>query len=234
MLQAKCKWHSKNPGLAGFIKHRIPLIPVEWLIARSVQFQLHNLQLDPQGWSLFLHATIGGLEILLLAFYIPPSFQFAVLHEGVTFMAQHPKVPAIQMGDFNMIINPSLDKIIPTISASNQPTLTRFGRFLSEFALVDTWRYKYPTSAAFSCFTPSHSAMSRIDLLLVSPALLPNLLNAGFGVRVLSDHSPYWATLHLPARSPLQSAYESCSLLALYLIGPGAHTEGIMGILFPH
>lgn len=42
------------------------------LVAKTVQFQLHTLQLDPQGQTLFLHATVGGLEILLMAFYIPP------------------------------------------------------------------------------------------------------------------------------------------------------------------
>lgn len=38
------------------------------LIAKTVQFQLHALQSDSQGRSLFIHATIGGLEVLLLVF----------------------------------------------------------------------------------------------------------------------------------------------------------------------
>lgn len=37
-------------------------------IAKSVQFQLHSLQSDPQGQSLFLHIIINGLHVLLLAF----------------------------------------------------------------------------------------------------------------------------------------------------------------------
>lgn len=72
------------------------------LIAKTVQFQLHTLQLDPQGRSLFLPATIGDLKVLLLAFYIPPPFNFAVLQMGIAFMAQHPTVPAIWAGNFNM------------------------------------------------------------------------------------------------------------------------------------
>lgn len=84
----------------------------------------------------------------------------------ITGRGQHPTVPAIWMGDLNMIINPSLDKLSPTNPGSTQLTITRFGRFFSGFTLVDTWRFKYQTYVAFSCFTPSHSAMSHIDLLL--------------------------------------------------------------------
>lgn len=45
--------------------------------------------------------------------------------------------------------------------------------------------------------------MSRIDFILLTPFLLPNLLEAGFDTRVLSDHSPYWITLSLPASPPM-------------------------------
>ncbi|PIO29737.1 hypothetical protein AB205_0131390 [Aquarana catesbeiana] len=41
--------------------------------------------------------------------------------------------------------------------------------------------------------------MSRIDYIFLTPPLLPHLLDTGFDARVLSDHSPYWITLLLPA-----------------------------------
>lgn len=52
---------------------------IAMLIAKTVQFRLHGLR----------SLCGGGLEVLLLAFYIPPPFQFAALREGVTFMTQH-------------------------------------------------------------------------------------------------------------------------------------------------
>lgn len=78
------------------------------------------MQTDTLGRSLFLYASIGGLEVFLMAFYIPPPFQFAVLQEGGAFMAKHPTVPAIWLGDFNMTIDPTFDRL----------SLTKFGRFL--------------------------------------------------------------------------------------------------------
>lgn len=118
------------------------------LIAKTVQFQLHSLQSDRQGRFLFLHASVGGLEVLLLAFYVPPPFQFAILKEGVAFMSKHPTVLAIWMGDFNMVIDPLLDRLHSSTTPLARPALTRFGRFLSEFALTVTWRLKYPTTPA--------------------------------------------------------------------------------------
>lgn len=85
----------------------------------SVQFQLHSLQSDPQGRSLFLHASISGLGVLLMTFYIPPPFQFPVLQEGVAFMAKHPTVSAIWLGDFNMTINPSLDRLSSSVASTH-------------------------------------------------------------------------------------------------------------------
>lgn len=99
------------------------------LIAKTVRFQLHTLQSDPQGQSLFLHATIGGLEVLLLTFYIPPPFTFAMLQLGVAFMAQHPSVPAIWARDFNMVITPSLDRLSPAVPRPLHPTPPDLGDF---------------------------------------------------------------------------------------------------------
>lgn len=171
------------------------------LVVKTVQFQLHNLQSDPQGRSLFLHVTVGGLEFLLLAFYIPPPFQFAVVQTGLDFMAQYPSVPAIWTGDFNAVIAPHLDRISlanPTLPTTH---VTRFGKFLREFALTDTWRHLHPTQQRFSCFTPSRSSMSRIDYTFLTPSLLLHLTDAGFDARVLSDHSPYWIKLQMPSSS---------------------------------
>lgn len=151
------------------------------LIAKTVQFWLHGLRSDLQGGFLLLHASVGGLEVLLLAFYIPTPFQFAVLKEGVTFMTQHPTVPAILLGDFNMVIDPYLDRLHPPITPPTQPTPTRFGRFLLEFAMTDSWRLKHPTTLAYSCYTPSQAAISRIDMIMLSSPLAVDLLTVGFG-----------------------------------------------------
>lgn len=41
-------------------------------------YVLLTLRSDPQGRFLFLHAKVNGLELLILAVYIPPPFQFTL------------------------------------------------------------------------------------------------------------------------------------------------------------
>lgn len=44
------------------------------LVAKTVQFLLLTPKSDPQGRFLFIHAKVNGLELLILAMYIPPRF----------------------------------------------------------------------------------------------------------------------------------------------------------------
>lgn len=111
-------------------------------------------------------------------------------------MAQHPNVPGIWLGDFNMVLNPHKDRL-QLNQSTHHPNTTRFGHTLTEFSLTDTWRCKHPDTLAYSCFSTSHSTMSRIDLILMSDILIPLLTDSGYHTRSLSDHAPCWATLQL-------------------------------------
>lgn len=108
------------------------------LVAKTVQFVLIMLRSDPQGRVLFLHAKLNGLEILILAIYIPPPFQFNVLNEGLEFMSQFPTVPAIWLGDFNNVVNRNLDRLSLTPHVNPPQSHTRFGKLLTDLTLIDT------------------------------------------------------------------------------------------------
>lgn len=122
------------------------------LVAKTAQFTLLTLRSDPQGRFLFLHAKINGLELLILAIYIPPPFQFNVPTEGLTFMSQFPTVPAVWMGDFNNVIDTGLERLALVLSNNPSHSHTRFD-LLNEPALVDTWRHSHPQDKVFSCFS---------------------------------------------------------------------------------
>lgn len=108
------------------------------LVAKMARFTLLTLRSDPMGRFLFLHARIDGLELLLLAIYIPPPFQFTVLMEGVSFMSQFPTVPAVWLGDFNNVTDRDLDRLSLTPPDNPIHSHTRFGKLLNDLALVDT------------------------------------------------------------------------------------------------
>lgn len=81
------------------------------LVAKSVHFELQGSRIDPSGSFVFLHAAVYGDPLLILAMYIPPPFNSALLSEGLGYMALYPTVPVVWSGVFNMTINPSLDRL---------------------------------------------------------------------------------------------------------------------------
>lgn len=91
-----------------------------------------SLQTDQQGRYVFLHATINRSPILILACYIPPPYSSTIVKEGLAFMSQHPRVPAIWMGDFNMTLSPALDRMGQPDPALDPPTHTRLHRMLTD------------------------------------------------------------------------------------------------------
>lgn len=87
---------------------------VSILIAKSTHFELRGSGVDPLGRYVFLYAAIYGEPIPLLALYVPSPFNSIILTNGFSFMALYPSVPAAWLGDFNMTLDPSLDKLHPT------------------------------------------------------------------------------------------------------------------------
>lgn len=146
------------------------------LVAKTTQFTLLTLRSDPQGRFLFLHARINGLELLILAIYVPPPFQFNVLTESLTFMSQFPTVPAIWMGNFNNVVGRELDRLTVTPHNNLIHSHIGVGKLLHELALVDTWRHCHPQDKVFSCFSSTHNTMSRFLQILISHFLLCSLV----------------------------------------------------------
>lgn len=117
-------------------------------------------------------------------------------------MTQHPTGPAVWMGDFNMTMNPFLDRPVQTTDIVTETRQTRLSRRLAEFALIDVWRHRNPTARAYTCHSISHATMSRIDYILVSKTLLPKVTGLGFAPRALLDHSPCWLLVSLLNMAP--------------------------------
>lgn len=103
-----------------------------------------------------------------------------------------------------MAMTPSLDHPAQSGVQANVPQQTRLCCTLTEFALIDVWRYQNPTTRVYTCHSTSHNTMSRIDFILVSKTLLPKVTGLGFAPRALSDHSPCCMAASLLGSSPMQ------------------------------
>ena len=83
---------------------------VSLLVTKATPFELLLLESDQQGKYVFVHARVGGINMLLIVCYIPPPYSSEVITMGFAFMAKHPTVPAVWMGDFNMTMDPFMDR----------------------------------------------------------------------------------------------------------------------------
>lgn len=135
----RCPW----VGWAFHSTHTSHARGVSILIAKSVHFELCELFTDPQGRYVFL-AKLYGEPLLLLAYYVPPPFDITIIKEGLSFMAHHPTISAVWLGDFNTTLKPTLDRLQPSSPTPNIPNETKFSKLISTCYLTDTWHHKFP------------------------------------------------------------------------------------------
>lgn len=104
--------------------------------------------------------------MLILAIYVPLPFCSSLILEGLGYMASLPAVPALWLGDFNMTLKPSLDRLQVMAPPIDLPTSTRFAKLICSFNLLDTWRSVHSDAWEYLCYSSSHHSVSRIDLIL--------------------------------------------------------------------
>lgn len=84
------------------------------------------------------------------------------------------------LGDFNGTIASSLNRSSNMLS---QDLLKTFFPMLSTWDLVDVWRDANLMSRDYSIFSHRYLSYSRIDMILFSRSLLPNIVNPTIELR---------------------------------------------------
>ena len=75
-----------------------------------------------------------------------------------------PGVPTLLCGDFNSVINPSLDRFnaVPNSQTDSPDQLLAL---FNDVSFVDVWRSYHPSQQSFSWLSPDGSRASHIDLI---------------------------------------------------------------------
>lgn len=175
---------------------------VSILIHRRVHFKLVSVTLDKEGRFVLLNCIIFQQPFLIVGIYIPPPYSSSVVQEVLANLASHPCTPCIWLGDFNCPWDKSLDRFNAITTPRINPSPSSLHTLLAEFNITDAWRSRYPSLIQFSCSTPQHGALSRIDLMLVSTTLLPAIDSTEYLPRVASDHSPGMISIRLRNMPP--------------------------------
>lgn len=153
-------------------------------------------QIDSQGRFIFLLGNWDSHVCIIANIYIPPPFNIDVLRCLFQFLVSHPQIPVLAVGDFNNVLDTSLD-LYKQFCPQGPRVPTPFARHISEIGLIDLWHCKQLLKAQFSCHSLTHSSLSRIHLVLGTDLTLSFDPNVTYLTRGLSDHSPVQLTLSL-------------------------------------
>lgn len=84
---------------------------VSILINAGITFNCIHSKIDDRGRYIFLHCKVENTVVLLANVYIPPPFDTDVLLDLVEFVLVRPGLPVMVIGDFNMVLDPILDRL---------------------------------------------------------------------------------------------------------------------------
>lgn len=100
--------------------------------------------------------------LTILAIYIPPQFDYSVLHKAAQCVLEHPSAPSILIGDFNNICFSSPDRFTRPVSSQPLPasdTSTAFAPLMSSLGFTDARRYLHPDLLQYSCDSSCYTSL---------------------------------------------------------------------------
>ncbi|KAI5618695.1 hypothetical protein C0J50_21744, partial [Silurus asotus] len=92
-------------------------------------------------------------------------------------------------GDMNTVMDPPLDRSNPRL-LSRSKMAQALSTFFDQVGAVDSWRFLFPRSKAYSYFSQVHHSYSRIDYFFIDKSLLPSVEQIHYLPIVESDHAP--------------------------------------------
>ena len=105
--------------------------------------------------------------------------------------------PVIIRGDFNVVLNPALDKFNNRSRIYNYKSSEIMKQFMADFGLGDGWRLKHHKVNDFSFFSQAHYSYSRIDYFLISNSIISEIIDIVIHlIIIISDHAPVTFTLN--------------------------------------
>ncbi|KAJ1136947.1 hypothetical protein NDU88_003360 [Pleurodeles waltl] len=144
---------------------------------------------DIQVCYVLLHGELDGRELCIINIYALNSDDGEFFHRLQFDLVPYAGMPIIWAGDFNCVLDRSLDRSLPKMGT--KPHMTAMLRSaMDNLHLVDIWREMHHSSTTFSCFTLTYGAYSRLDRFLLANDGTLDIRRADYQVRFLSDHAP--------------------------------------------
>lgn len=172
---------------------------VSILVGRSISFSCREARIDALGRYVFLSCVVENRPLVLANIYVPPPFNTEPILDLLEFVDNKADVPIILVGDFNTVLDNTMDRF-PPLKRAERLSEGRLGQLLREVGWCDLWRSHNPNIRQYSCYSGTHSTLSRLDMALGNCEALQLVGNIEYKPRGISDHSPMTLTLNLNTR----------------------------------
>jgi len=133
--------------------------------------------------------TANGVLTTLVNLYAPVGpKENATFFRKLTGRHWHRATPHVVAGDFNVTVNPLLDRPGQRTRINRRIDTTDFEAFVNRLALEDIWRARNPSSTAITRKGQLGASGSRIDRFYVPLALFETVTGPKHKVTPFSDH----------------------------------------------
>lgn len=164
-----------------------------------LDFSVVSSEIDSEGHYIVAHVKIQGEPLTIMALYLEPQLTNAkvtdLLATVMEQIALGGNTRVLMCGDFNAILDDSLDLGVGTEGRSIKSRGKRLANYMELHHLTDIWRVGHPDAKRFTSFGTSR--LTRIDLAFTSPAMLSHVVDSEIGISYGSDHSPVWVEFSL-------------------------------------
>ena len=164
------------------------------LFPKQLIYTIKNQLSDEEGRLLILDVEMDTFNFVILNIYAPTkdheNEQLKFLDTMCIHLHEFGDKNVMIGGDFNVCLNPDIDKQGGTIEDKSRYALT-LEHIMEEFNLGDVWRITNPSAKKFTrrAHTRGGFVQSRIDYWLVSIHMIYNLKYSYIKPGIKSDHS---------------------------------------------
>ena len=160
---------------------------------KTTPFTLKTEIKDPEGRYIILTGYIMDTAVTIVSYYAPNINPLSFMSHLFQAIEAHKVGSLFVCGDSNQVLLPFLDKM-PYSPPKNQAKWN-FANLLAKYKLVDTWRETNPTKRNYTYFSNPHQSFSRIDHIILTTGMLPEVLASSIIPIPWSDHNAVLTTI---------------------------------------
>ena len=161
------------------------------LMKRDLIFKMEQIVIDIEGRYIILKLKIENSEIVVGNLYAPTQDkehdQLVVFSKFIDQLSEFRDLPFFLGGDFNVALDPTMDKRMPSKSYHSKRFREAVQDFMRAYELVDFWQEQNPTLRRYTFHRKKQS--TRIDYWLISDFIKNTVQGCKIEIGFLSDHS---------------------------------------------